>query len=662
MDNAQTLYIVTFAVYLIFFLLFARFFVWKNYSDKKYWNKRLCLESSTLRDTASRLGKNLPFISILVPARNESLVIENTINHLLSLNYPHDSFEVLVVTDEKEAIASQQEREAIAGVASMAMAGQGDLSCLEPAQERMARSVIVSCLSDYALREYLSKGCRKDYLIGVPELCSLPALERRLTVRDISLAIIGSRGAPSAKVLRGIVRRTCPWLSQVDMERIYPACLAVAVPVIAVYAGLCENSSSRVLRKTIEHVALANHDLTKDIIGRMTGFIAGKVVSSVQEAHMAGELAKGIRRALEEMYPTTQEVVEYASLRRRQDSPALKHIVVPFDFDGRLGGKRTGVSVQSTKGRALNWGLEFLDYRAEVCGFYDAESRPHRDVLLYAGYRRLMDPVNSRVLQGPVFQVRNFYQMTPFCRIASLYQAIAHDWYLPWLFQTLPFVGGTNVFVERNLLYQVGGWDCQVLTEDLEFGTRAYLMQGAWPEYLPYSSSEQTPPSFTAFFRQRLRWGTGHLQVVDKVGGSDIGEPEKTRLLRRKLIIKGQVEWVGYQIATLVPPCAMLLHCNNSIDPTVIPPAGRWMLSGFSVVYLGFTLYAFRRYSPYLDNSARPEGKGARLLVYLGLLILPLAAFVFPFPYTTALILKVMGKEPKTWVKTPRTEETRAAS
>jgi cellulose synthase/poly-beta-1,6-N-acetylglucosamine synthase-like glycosyltransferase len=49
----------------------------------------------------------VPFISVLVPARNEAVVIENTIRHLVSLRYPKQSLEILVVTDEKETQATE---------------------------------------------------------------------------------------------------------------------------------------------------------------------------------------------------------------------------------------------------------------------------------------------------------------------------------------------------------------------------------------------------------------------------------------------------------------------------------------------------------------------------------------------------------------------------
>lgn len=664
MTAAQTLYVIAFSVYLLFFLLFARFFVWKHYSEKKYWNRRPSLAKEELERLAQKLGKKAPFISILVPARNESVVIENTIRHLVSLKYPENSLEILVVTDEKEILGTHNERQNILKEAQRLIENSSQKHLIGSEVSQKTREAIIAALSDFALTEFLSKKFEDDYSLGIPELCLLPARERQVIVRDISIEIINCRGTPKMKTLRSIIKSTCPWLSELDIDRIYPASLAVCMPVLAAYTQLFDDTNYPVLKKAINHTARANHELTQDIILRMTEFIAARVATILKSAVNTEELKKKLLAALEDMYPTTQEIVisVQEDLRRQhQACPEVRHIVVPFDFDGNLGGSRTGISVPSTKGRALNWGLGFLNPRSEICGFYDAESRPHRDVLLYVGYRCLLEPAASRVLQGPVFQVRNFYSMSPFCRIAALYQAIAHDWYLPWLFRTLPFVGGTNVFVERKLLTEIGGWDYTVLTEDLELGVRAYLQRSAWPEYLPYHSSEQTPPNFRAFFKQRLRWGTGHLQVVDKIAGEPMGEPAERHKLKINLMIKGQLEWVAYQLATFVPPTAMALHYRNLLDPHVIPPAGQWMLSMFSVVYMGFTIYAFKRYSGHLDTSIEPDGLGGWLKVYMGLLLLPLAAFMFPVPYTAALVLKTFGKEPKAWVKTPRTGERRLA-
>jgi cellulose synthase/poly-beta-1,6-N-acetylglucosamine synthase-like glycosyltransferase len=217
-------------------------------------------------------------------------------------------------------------------------------------------------------------------------------------------------------------------------------------------------------------------------------------------------------------------------------------------------------------------------------------------------------------------------------------------------------VGGTNLYVETSLIREIGGYDHTALTEDLEMGARAYLLRGAWPEYLPYYSSEQTPPTFYAFFRQRLRWGTGHLQVMDKIRAESYPRSRKQPLLRQ-LFIKGQFEWIIYQGATFVPPLVLTLWWRGWVDPYILPEPVRWLLNGFSATYVAFTVYAYYRYMPYLDSWARPRTLLGRTGVVMQLFFLPMAAFFFPVPYSSAMVLKALGRHPRTWTKTPRTRE-----
>lgn len=44
-------------------------------------------------------GMKYPFVSILVPAHNEALVLERTVHSLLSFDYPQDRYEVIVIND-----------------------------------------------------------------------------------------------------------------------------------------------------------------------------------------------------------------------------------------------------------------------------------------------------------------------------------------------------------------------------------------------------------------------------------------------------------------------------------------------------------------------------------------------------------------------------------
>src|SRR5690625_946995 len=44
-------------------------------------------------------NSELPFVSILIPAHNEEIVIENTIQPMVNLNYPKDKLEVIIIND-----------------------------------------------------------------------------------------------------------------------------------------------------------------------------------------------------------------------------------------------------------------------------------------------------------------------------------------------------------------------------------------------------------------------------------------------------------------------------------------------------------------------------------------------------------------------------------
>lgn len=456
--------------YFFFLALFLRYFLWKYYADRRYWQCKPRLTISDVEQLSSERNTGLPFISILIPARNEAEVIANTIEHMAALNYPGNCYEIIVITDAKELMAINR-----------------------------------------------------------------------------------------------------------------------------------------------------------------------------------GELPP----------PSTQEIVaaKQREFRDRGIGPAIKHITVPHDFDGRLHGCCTGYEVPSTKARALNYGLQFVDERTTICGFYDAESHPDPDVLLHVAYSWLISGGQVRLWQGPVFQVRNFYQLGPITKLAALYQAVAHEWYLPNLMRRLPFIGGTNFFAEYRLLEDIGGFDPKAFTEDLEIGVRAFLEAGVWPEYLPCCSTEQTPATLLAFFRQRLRWASGHLQVVEKFRHA-LHYPEKRRrLMLVRLFIKGQTEWTLYQSAVFVPFLLAPMAANQPVALEDIPLWLIAILRASTIVYLGFTFYLFFRYSRYMDQQQGCLGVWDKTFALTQLFFLPVASFFFPLPYSTAILLRFLHREPQAWIKTPRTRE-----
>lgn len=79
-------------------------------------------------------------------------------------------------------------------------------------------------------------------------------------------------------------------------------------------------------------------------------------------------------------------------------------------------------------------------------------------------------------------------------------------------------LGGNTVFIQRDLLEQLGGWDERCLTEDADIGIR--LSAQGVPVRVVYDdmyvTREETPPTVEQFVRQRTRWNQGFLQVLKK--------------------------------------------------------------------------------------------------------------------------------------------------
>lgn len=79
-------------------------------------------------------------------------------------------------------------------------------------------------------------------------------------------------------------------------------------------------------------------------------------------------------------------------------------------------------------------------------------------------------------------------------------------------------LGGNTVFIRRNLLEQVDGWDEQCLTEDADIGIRLSILgeQIRVVYDAQHVTREETPDTVEQFIKQRTRWHQGFLQVLAK--------------------------------------------------------------------------------------------------------------------------------------------------
>ena len=151
--------------------------------------------------------------------------------------------------------------------------------------------------------------------------------------------------------------------------------------------------------------------------------------------------------------------------------------------------------------------------RGDVVTIFDAEDEPHPDILNIINTTMLNE--GSDVVQSGV-QLMN-HNTKWFCFLNVLE-------YFFWFKSSLHFfarigmtpLGGNTVFIRRQLLEQLGGWDETCLTEDADLGIRLCLANAKVRIIYDdeFVTREETPHSIEQFIKQRTRWNQGFIQIL----------------------------------------------------------------------------------------------------------------------------------------------------
>ena len=165
------------------------------------------------------------------------------------------------------------------------------------------------------------------------------------------------------------------------------------------------------------------------------------------------------------------------------------------------------------KPHGLNVGLR--EATGDVVTIFDAEDEPHADIL---------NVVNTVMLREPVPVVQCGVQLMNYAD--RWFSALNVLEYFFWFKSRMHYhasagmvpLGGNTVFMRRDLLERLGGWDQYCLTEDADIGIR--LSAADVPIRVLYEdhyvTREETPPTVGQFIKQRTRWNQGFLQVLAK--------------------------------------------------------------------------------------------------------------------------------------------------
>lgn len=352
---------------------------------------------------------------------------------------------------------------------------------------------------------------------------------------------------------------------------------------------------------------------------------------------------------------TKDEAVKLANqIHLETGNNVVNVIEVPKWFSGQFGNLMYS-DVKSTKGRALNFALEYLTTIPEwkhldMLGVLDADGRLDRDVLKEIAYRRIKD--NSRLLQGSVFQVSNYDQVSMVGVVAGLELAIHHLTELPtrMLNSKVQFLAGTNYFIDKDLIKSVMGWDQHSLVEDAELALRIYVEEKVIAEWILRPELEQSPENFRVYRRQRERWARGHLVLLRAIKNADITLREKITFYFK--VFFSQFRFIPDLFLFSLAIVLMFLGAFAYLSPFL-----KWLsvfLAIMSIFIMDTYGFIYRRISNYIDPNMKFTQKVLQSLKLFS--YFPILIFVQASPRIIALWNYLFGRETG-WYKTERTKE-----
>jgi 1,2-diacylglycerol 3-beta-glucosyltransferase len=286
-----------------------------------------------------------------------------------------------------------------------------------------------------------------------------------------------------------------------------------------------------------------------------------------------------------------------------------------------------------TKGAVLAWAMPHL--RGEVVGAIDADTLVEPAFLERAMRAWARDPSADalQVARRP----RN-------ASASWLTRAQAEEQLMDmtsqcgrWATDGTAELRGNGMFVRCAALEAIGGWSATALTEDLELSTRLEA-NGRHVALAPETAvEEEAVESWTALWRQRLRWAEGSLRRLLEHG---------PRIVLGSQSWGRKADFLAFAGEFLVPPL-FATTILASLVTVVLPQPADW-----SVPVTLFVAYGLGIFILALGGLWATGERGAALLgrAFRGAIFLSHWLVVVPF----ALARIAIGPEPEGFVKTPR--------
>ncbi|MDZ7725982.1 MAG: glycosyltransferase [Candidatus Campbellbacteria bacterium] len=412
------------------------------------------------------------------------------------------------------------------------------------------------------------------------------------------------------------------------------------IPKIAVFVPA--RNEGRVIENTIRR--LTELDYPKD---------AYKIYVIVDE-----------REKYDDVDRTTKEVAKETILDLQKNYPAgfVNCVEVPEWYSGTFG-DFTKTYAHSTKGRALNYCLEYIRYTGddediEMIGILDADGRLDVDSLKEIAFLRMMK--NSKILQGIVLGVSNMKNLN-IVGIGAFIEGVVH--HLSFMTHRLMrknkkllFLAGTNYFFEKDLLFHVGGWDAGSLVEDAELGLRTYILTGHTAEWYSCPEIEQSPSNYATYFKQRERWARGHFQLIPYVVESELPWYRKIHLTLK--IYSNAYSSIWHLGMPVIGWFLMVVGAYGALSIGFQFVMLYLLFASITIFdFYGYTYRMFREYIEPYNDKKMSRGYLLKMSVILYLytpvhfVVQAIPRFYAPFKYYRS------PDTPQLWYKTERTVE-----
>jgi cellulose synthase/poly-beta-1,6-N-acetylglucosamine synthase-like glycosyltransferase len=276
--------------------------------------------------------------------------------------------------------------------------------------------------------------------------------------------------------------------------------------------------------------------------------------------------------------------------------------------------------------------------KGEIVGVFDADSVPERDALLRVAAHFRDGKVDA--VQGRICGINSDQNMLT--KFVAKEEDVRYQGYMRGKDVLGLFVplNGSCYFVRRKVLEDVGGWNVDALSEDMELAARL-VQKGHKIRYASdVCSWQEYPASLVGFFRQRVRWFRGTMEAGIRYG----------RLLRKPSLIRLDAEvtmgtplvFFSFMMGYLVLLLGLLLPFK--------PDFVSLILADFTSVLTGVLLAVLGVVMIYASRPFR-----LRSLLWL--------PFIYIYWFVQNLValyalLKIVFRKPRSWKKTLKTGET----